>query len=178
MVDMDGQTSGRDESPTERADRNYAELLQELRVLQTGVQIMFGFLLILSVQPKLYESPPFTRTVYLVTLGLCATATALLMGPAAYHRMLFGLDKPEVVRGSHVLAHGGIIALLLAISSSVLLVVDLVAGRVAGWIFCVAVAGLFLTVWYVLPIVRRMRALPDNGDRKGSAASSDTSAVS
>jgi hypothetical protein len=154
---MSEVVDGRDESPAERADRNYLELLQELRVLQTGVQILFGFLLIMSVQPRLYDAPAFTREVYLVVLALCCIATALLMGPAAYHRMLFGRGKAEVVRGSHVLAHGGIVALLLAISASVLLVTDLVLSRTAGWAFGCCVGLFFTTVWYLLPLVRLRR---------------------
>jgi hypothetical protein len=162
---MNELADGRDESPAERADRNFGELLQELRVLQTGVQILFGFVLIMSVQPLLHDAPQFTRTVYLVVLGLCCVSTALLIGPAAYHRMLFGKGrKPEVVKGSHLLARGGIVTLMLAICAAVLLVTDLVAGLVVGWIFTALALAFFVAVWYVLPAVRGLRA-PERMER-------------
>ncbi|WP_460525863.1 DUF6328 family protein [Flindersiella endophytica] len=152
---MDELTDQRGETPAQRADRNFGELLQELRVLQTGVQILFGFVLIMSVQPLLHDSSRFTKTVYLVVLGLCCVSTALLMGPAAYHRMLFGKGrKAEVVKGSHLLARGGIVALMLSICAAVLLVTDLVAGRTMGWIFTVLVLLFFVAVWYALPAIR------------------------
>lgn len=152
---MDELANQRGETPVQRADRNFGELLQELRVLQTGVQILFGFVLIMSVQPLVHDASRFTKTVYLVVLGLCCVSTALLMGPAAYHRMLFGKGrKAEVVRGSHLLARGGIVTLMLAICAAVLLVTDLVAGRAAGWIFTAVVLMLFVAVWYVMPVIR------------------------
>lgn len=160
MVNRDDSPDGRDETPAERADRNYAELLQELRVLQTGVQILFGFVLIMSVQPRLQEAPQFTKLVYLVVLALCCVSTGLLMGPAAYHRMLFGTgQKPEVVQGSHLLARGGIVTLMLAICAAVLLVADLVAGRVLAWIFAGGALVFFAAIWYVLPAVRSRPAM-------------------
>jgi Family of unknown function (DUF6328) len=162
---MDSYVDGRNETPVERADRNYAELLQELRVLQTGVQILFGFVLIMSVQPLLHGAPRFTKGVYLVVLGLCCVSTALLMGPAAYHRMLFATgQKPEVVKGSHRLAMAGIVMLMLAICSAILLVADLVAGRAAGWVFAGCALVFFAGVWYVLPA---MRSRPEQEQRVG-----------
>jgi hypothetical protein len=145
----------RNETPAQRADRNFGELLQELRVLQTGVQILFGFVLIMSVQPLVHDASRFTKVAYLVVLGLCCVSTALLMGPAAYHRMLFGKGrKAEVVKGSHLLARSGIVALMLAICAAVLLVTDLVAGRTTGWIFTALVLAFFVAVWYVMPAIR------------------------
>jgi hypothetical protein len=162
---MDELADRRDETPAQRADRNFGELLQELRVLQTGVQILFGFVLIMSVQPLLHDASRFTRTAYLVVLGLCCVSTALLMGPAAYHRMLFGKGrKAEVVKGSHLLARGGIVTLMLAICAAVLLVTDLVAGRTMGWIFTAFVLAFFVAVWYVMPAVRG-RPAPDPAQR-------------
>lgn len=156
---MGDLTDGRNESPAQRADRNFGELLQELRVLQTGVQILFGFVLIMSVQPRLHDAPRFTQILYLVVLGLCVVSAALLMGPAAYHRMLFGTGrKPEVVQGSHLLARSGMLTLMLAICAAVLLVAELVAGRLVAWIFAGAALAFFVGTWYVLPAIRRRPA--------------------
>jgi hypothetical protein len=149
----------RRETPQQRADRNFQELLAELRVLQTGVQILFGFLLILAVQPKFAGVSTFILVTYLVTLLLCCAATALLMAPVAYHRTFFAKGlKPEVVRASSRLARGGMVALFLAIVSAVLLVLGLVTGVVLAAILAGCVALLFALLWYVAPW-RRLRTL-------------------
>jgi hypothetical protein len=149
----------RKETPVQRADRNFQELLSELRVLQTGVQILLGFLLILAVQPKFTGVSTYTLVIYLVTLLLCCAATALLMAPVAYHRTFFAKGlKPEVVRASTRLARGGMVALFLAIVSAVLLVVGLVTGIVLAAILAACVALLFALLWYIAPW-HRLRTL-------------------
>ncbi|MBM7786819.1 DUF6328 family protein [Tenggerimyces flavus] len=151
----DARPDGRQESPAERADRNLGEMLQELRVLQTGVQILFGFLLILAVQPRFASADGFEKGVYFTTLLLSCVATIFLMAPVAYHRVLFGRGrKVEIVKMSNRLTHVGMVALWLAISSAVLLVLDLVLQRSFAWIISIAIAVLFLAVWYVLPLSR------------------------
>lgn len=155
----------RRETPFQRADRNFQELLAELRVLQTGVQILFGFMLILAVQPRFADTSSFTRVTYLVALMLCCAATALLMAPVAYHRTLFARGlKPEVVRASDRLARGGMMALFLAIVTSVLLVFDLVVNRIVAVVLTACVAAVFLLLWYVMPL-RRLRHLRSMDDR-------------
>jgi hypothetical protein len=151
----------RSESSSERADRNFLELLNELRVLQTGVQILFGFLLILAVQPRFAEASRFEQVVYLVTLMLSCAATALLMGPAAYHRILFARGrKAEVVRASSRLANAGICVLMLAISSATLLVVELVFSQALAWTLSICVAVGFAILWFALPLSRLAVAGP------------------
>jgi Family of unknown function (DUF6328) len=151
----------RGETPLQRADRNFQELLAELRVLQTGVQILFGFLLILAVQPRFAEATMFARVVYFVTLGLCCAATALLMAPVAYHRALFAKGlKPEVVSASNRFAQAGMATLFLAITSAVLLVLDLVGSRALAAILTACVAVLFLALWYVAPALRLRKVRP------------------
>lgn len=151
----DVRPDGRQETRTERADRNLGEMLQELRVLQTGVQILFGFLLILAVQPRFASADGFEKGVYFTTLLLSCVATVFLMAPVAYHRVLFGRGrKVEIVKVSNRLTHVGMVALWLAISSAVLLVLDLVLQRPFAWIISGAIAVLFLGVWYVLPLSR------------------------
>lgn len=151
----DAKSDGRQETRTERADRNLAEMLQELRVLQTGVQILFGFLLILAVQPRFASADAFEKGVYFTTLVLSCVATIFLMAPVAYHRVLFGRGrKVEIVKMSNRLTHVGMVALWLAISSAVLLVLDLVLERPMAWAISGAVGAVFLAVWYVLPLSR------------------------
>jgi hypothetical protein len=147
----------RRETEAERLDRNFDELLQELRVSQTGVQILFAFLLGVSFTQSFRQADSFVHVVYSVTLLLCALATALFIGPVALHRMLFGLgSKGELVKVSSRLALGGLYALLLAITGAVLLALDDPLGRpvaltLAGGAFVVLVG-----LWVVLPA--RLRA--------------------
>ena len=149
---------GRSETPLQRADRNFQELLAELRVVQTGVQILFGFLLILAVQPRFGAASTFAQVTYLVTLVLCCLATALLMAPVAYHRALFAKGlKPEVVRASNRFARAGMVALFLAIVSAVLLVLDLVFSLTYAIVLAGCVALVFSLLWFVLPL-RRLRS--------------------
>src|ERR1700754_1671970 len=82
-------TAHRGEWPLERADRNFAELLQELRVTQTGVQILFAFLLTLAFAARFPSLDDTQRGVYVGTLLLAVLATALFLAPAALHRSLF-----------------------------------------------------------------------------------------
>ena len=134
---------GRDETPLERWDRNLVELLQELRVAQTGVQILFAFLLTLPFTNRFGSSGPLAKTTYLVTLVAAATASGLLIAPVSYHRLVFRQGrKPELVRTASVLAELGLACLLVCVVGSVLLVVDVVSG--VGWAAGLAagVAGL------------------------------------
>jgi len=85
----DWNAGARGETPMQRADRAYGEILQEVRVAQTGVQILFAFLLALAFQARFAAITDFQRVVYVVTLMLCAAATALLIAPAAMHRVIY-----------------------------------------------------------------------------------------
>ncbi|UUU20459.1 DUF6328 family protein [Streptomyces sp. DSM 40750] len=142
----------RDETPQERADRNFAELLQELRVTQTGVQILFAFLLTLAFTPRFPDLDSVQRATYVTTLLLAVLAAALFTAPAALHRSLFQQNaKPTIVQVSSRLATAGLIVLMPAFTGSVLLVVDVTLGRTAG---IIAGAGTLLgclLLWHVLP---------------------------
>ena len=145
----------RGETPMQRADRNYSEMLAELRVLQAGVQILFGFLLILAVQPRFASVSQFERISYVVTLSLCALSTALLMAPVAYHRAMFSRGhKPDVVRVSNQLTRLGTFALFLAMAGATLLVLDFTLSRTAALIITAVIAAAFTGLWYVLPLFR------------------------
>src|SRR5690606_28496311 len=80
----------RDETPAERSDRNWVELLQELRVMQTGVQVLTGFLLTLPFQARFTELDGFQIGLYLILVVLSVLATGLLIAPVSVHRMVFG----------------------------------------------------------------------------------------
>ncbi|OSG24010.1 DUF6328 family protein, partial [Salmonella enterica] len=99
---------GRSETYVERMDRNWDELMQELRVTQTGAQILVGFLLTIPFQQTFADLDDYQRTLYLVLVVLAVTGTSLIIAPVAMHRALFRKGrKPELVRWANVFARCG-----------------------------------------------------------------------
>jgi hypothetical protein len=156
---LSSSTLYRQETEAERLDRNFTELLQELRVAQTGVQILFAFLLTLPFAARFGSVNTFEKTLYIIALIASAAATAMIIGPVAYHRVLFRRGrKPELVRSAHLMASGGLAFLLIAVVCAVLLVVDVVLGRAASIVLGGLTALGFITLWGVLPYIRRRSA--------------------
>ncbi|MDQ6839575.1 MAG: DUF6328 family protein [Actinomycetota bacterium] len=153
---------GREESRSHQLDRNWAELLQELRVIGTGVQILFAFLLSIAFQARFSATTDFERAVYVATLLLAGLSTALMITPVAVHRFTFRERvKDELVAITNVLAIAGLVVLSLAMTGSVLLICDWVAG---AWTAAVCTAGtvvVFGTAWLGFPWWLRQRALKD-----------------
>jgi MFS family permease len=151
-----GAKNPRDESQAERDDRNLAELLQELRVAGLGVQVLFGFLLSLPFTTVFKQLSGGERDLYLACLILAAVATALLLGPVAYHRLVFRQgQKEKLVRAANLMAILGLIAVGLAVSASVLLVTGFVAGYGTGTVIAALVLVMFGLLWFALPLTRR-----------------------
>ncbi|MFI8891534.1 DUF6328 family protein [Streptomyces paradoxus] len=149
---------GRDETEEERADRMWQELIQEVRVAQMGVQILFGFLLTVVFTEKYDDLSGTDQTIYLVTVVLGACATGALIGPVSLHRLVSGRRvKPQAVRLASRLTLLGLVLLLATTTSSLLLILRvathdgfvpyLVAGVVAWYLLC----------WFVLPLWTRHR---------------------
>ncbi|GLY91717.1 DUF6328 family protein [Actinoallomurus iriomotensis] len=150
--DAERAEENRDETGMERWDRNFVELLQELRVAQTGVQILFAFLLTLPFTNRFGDVGDRDKVVYVITLVAAAAATALLIAPVSGHRQVFRQGrKPQLVRTASILAQAGLAALLVAMIGAVFLVLDVVAGL--GWAagLGAAIAVLFVGLWYLLP---------------------------
>jgi hypothetical protein len=150
---------GRDETENERLDRNWNEILQELRVTQTGTQILTGFLLTLAFQPRFQKLDPFQVGLYLALVALAALSTALGLGPVSLHRALFrkGAKDAVVILADRLLL--GILACVgLLITGVVLLLFDVVLGRAAGITAAVLTAGVVATVWLLLPFAHRPRS--------------------
>jgi hypothetical protein len=146
----------RDETPDERDDRNLAELLQELRVAGLGVQVLFGVLLSLPFTNKFADINGAQRLLYEVLLVLAAIATALLLGPVAYHRLVFRRrQKYRLVQTANVMAIAGLAAVGLAISGAVLLVTSVVESGGPVVLISAFTVALFAGLWFVLPLVRR-----------------------
>jgi hypothetical protein len=139
-----------------QADRRYNELLQELRVAQTGVQFLFAFLLALAFAPRFTQVTDFQKWLYVVTLLETAVASALLIGPVPFHRIISrrGL-KPRLVVVGDLMARGGLGVLLLAINSAVLLILDVVLGGMTAAVLAALCAAWFVVVWYVVPLTAR-----------------------
>jgi hypothetical protein len=145
------------ESETERLNRNFDELLQELRVSQTGTQIMFAFLLGVGYTTPFRQSDSFVHGVYSVTLLLAAVATAMFIAPVALHRTLFRLGrKGSLVQVSSRLALAGLHLLLLALTGAVLLALDNPLGRPMAITLAAGVFLVLIALWVVLPM--RIRA--------------------
>lgn len=151
-----GSPDPRNESEAERDDRNLAELLQELRVAGLGVQVLFGFLLSLPFTNRFTRLSHGQRDLYLATLVLSALATALLLGPVAYHRLVFRRGQKEgLVQTASVMAIGGLAVVGLAVSAAVLLVTGFVASGVPAVLITVFVVCVFGIVWFAFPLARR-----------------------
>jgi hypothetical protein len=146
------------ETEAEKLDRNWNELLQELRVSQTGVQILTGFLLTLPVQPAFGELSTFERWSYVAAISLSIISTCLLITPVAMHRHLFRQRRKEtLVEVGHRVARYGLMFMALAIVGVVCLVFAIVFGDRVGVATGVAALVMFIAAWIVLPITLRHR---------------------
>jgi amino acid permease len=156
-----------EETEKQRWDRNFSDLLQELRVAQTGVQILFAFLLTLPFSNGFPRATAFQKDVYIVALIAAACATALIISPVAFHRALFRQGrKPELVKYAHKMATGGLFFMFVAMFSSVLLITDYVLPRVAALILSVLTGLFFVAFWAALPWSRRDWGEPDETERE------------
>jgi len=155
---MEEQKAHREESEEEQLDRNMNELLQELRVSQTGVQILFAFLLALPFAQRFKEVSAFERDVYFVTLLLAGLASALFIAPASFHRLLFRQqEKAYLIASSNWMAIAGLACLAFAITGTVLLIADFLFGTAAAAITGGCFGVVFGFLWYALPLSRLRR---------------------
>jgi hypothetical protein len=148
-------TDGRDETEDERMDRNWAELLQELRVTLTGTQILTAFLLTIAFQTGFAQLHDPERAIYLVLVFVAATTTALGLAPVNLHRALFRQHaKADLVHMGHILVHCTLAGIAVVLIGTVLLVFDVVLGRLAGLL---AGAGTLLVITAITVLSLRMR---------------------
>jgi len=160
---------GRRETFAERMDRNWEELVQELRVTQTGAQILVGFLLTVPFQQRFTDLDRFQRTVYLLLVGLAVLATVLIVTPAAMHRLLFRHRlKRELVDAGNRFARAGLAVLALVLAGVPLLLFDIVVSRAAAWAALTVVVLLLAGCWWLTPtlVERRSRLGTTGADRR------------
>ncbi len=151
-----------DETPTERLDRNWDDILQELRVTQTGTQILLGFLLTIPFQQRFDTLDSEQLAIYLVLVGMAAVATILALAPVALHRALFNTGaKPQLVPLASRLVRLTLAAVAVTLSGTVLLIFDVVLGLPVAIAAGIVTAVLALTAWAVLPNLIRRPRQPD-----------------
>lgn len=161
----DAPAPGRHETELERADRNLGELVQELRVAQTGVQMLFAFLLIVPFSARFGEVTAVQRGAYFAALLLAAAAAILLIAPASQHRLLFRQnDKRHLLFSANRLAIAGMAALGGSVIVSLALITDVLYGDVATAIVSAAALAALAVLWYALPLRRRRKARIDSRD--------------
>lgn len=156
-AERDALVDGRDETRNERADRNWDELLQELRVMQTGTQILTGFLLAVAFQPRFEDMDEFQRDLYVVLVALAALATILALAPVGMHRAIFGRRrKPELVRVAARIVKIDLVVIAALTVGVTTLIIDFTVNRAAGLIALVASLVTIAVLSLVLPrLVRR-----------------------
>jgi Family of unknown function (DUF6328) len=158
VVDVEsGEVSdARQESTQQRDDRNLGELVQELRVAGLGVQVLFGFLLALPFSNRFSQLSGAQRDLYVTCLVLAAVAATLLIGPVAYHRLVFRQGmKERLVRFANNLAILGLAAVGGSVLCAVLLVTWYVAGARAGSLITALVGVMMLSLWFAVPLASK-----------------------
>ncbi|MGW3986240.1 DUF6328 family protein [Streptomyces sp. NPDC004830] len=147
------------ETPHERVNRRWNEILQETRVSQTGVQILFGFLLSVAFTPLFRELETLDRAIYVTTVVLGAAATGTLIAPVSIHRFLSGQRmKDELVETAGRLMMCGMVLLALTIGCTLLLILRFVVSGVLAEMLVAGVMLWFGICWYALPLHLRRRA--------------------
>ncbi|NUT52895.1 MAG: hypothetical protein HOV94_37255 [Saccharothrix sp.] len=155
-----------EESHQRRLARNLNELLQELRVAQAGVQILFGFLLSIAFTERYATADTYVRVTHLVTVLFAACAVALLTAPAAWHRLLFRRGRREdVIEVANRFAIVGLGSLAVAMTGTILLLGEVIVGGWGGIALGLFAAVVFGVLWFAWPWRERAR---DGIDESGA----------
>ena len=142
--------------PEQTINRNWTELVQELRSTQTGVQVLTGFLLTVPFSDRFDTLDHVQRTAYLLVLSGAVTATAAILSPIAYHRILFrrGL-RPWLVATANQVARAGLVLVALTTCGVVFLTFDLAIGRTGGIVASIVAVLGYLLLWVAIPLRAR-----------------------
>lgn len=150
---------GRHETPTERWDRNWSDIQQELRIVQTGTQILAGFLLTLPFQQRFTSLNDRQEAIYLVLVLLAVVVTVVALSAVASHRLVFRQrQKHDLVRVGNVILLATLTASALLFSGTVLFVFDVVIGDVGGLVGGIAVFVGTAALWVSIPLALRRTA--------------------
>ncbi|HET9140441.1 DUF6328 family protein [Actinophytocola sp.] len=147
-----------EESESQQLARNLNELLQEIRVAQAGVQILFGFLLSITFMERYVAASGYVKAIHLTTVLFATAAVLLLTGPAAWHRVLFRQGRREyIIRVADKLAIAGLACLAVAVSGTLLLIFEMVIGGLVPVVLGGAALVAFGVVWFAMPLQQRSR---------------------
>ena len=142
------------ESRHERTTRKWNEMLQELRVAQTGVQVLAGFLLTVPFSQRFGDLDPTTKIAYLITMCSAILAAGLLIAPVAFHRVLFGKSEKEwLISAANIAARGGLLMMGVTMMGVVFVVFDLVVNTTVAIVAGGVTAAVLLGLWLVIPWV-------------------------
>ena len=149
------------ETEQEHLNRNLEQLLQEMRVVLPGVQVLFGFLLAVPFAQQFDRVTDFQRNVYFVALLLAALSTVLMLALSIQHRILFHrAEKAYLIGVGNACMIAGMTAAALAITLSLVLVADFLFGTALAWVAGLAGFTAFALLWYAIPLTRRLRPRP------------------
>ncbi len=149
-----GDGGGSEETHAARTTRRWNEMLQELRVAQTGVQVLTGFLLTVPFSQRFTDLDSVQRTAYLVVVSSSILAAGLLIAPVAFHRVLFGRHEKEwLVEAANWSARAGLTTLGVTMSGVIFLVFDVVLGRTASVVATTVTVAVLAALWLLLPVV-------------------------
>jgi hypothetical protein len=144
------------EDLNERRARELGELLQELRVVLPGVQVLFAFLLTVPFSARFGSVTQLQQAVFFGTLVCTALSAGLLLAPSAHHRLLWRQPRERRLRVANRLVIAGLILLVLAMVGVMFVTTDVLFGSVAAAVATAAISGFFLYVWFVMPIRYRI----------------------
>ena len=147
--------TGRDETESERLDRNLQEMLGELRVALPGVQVLFAFLLVVPFNQRFVDVTQFQKTVFFATLLFTAASTICLIAPTVHHRIEFRQqDKHRIVHAGNRIVVLGLLLLAVAMTGAVIFVTDFLYASTTTTVVAAAMGAAFLLLWYAIPLRR------------------------
>ena len=150
-----------EEDEKQRIDREWMELIQEIRMILPGVQVLLAFLLVAPFSDRFSELGETIRVLFVVAITLTAAATALLMAPGTYHRLHFrDKRKEEMLFLSHRLMIAGSMLVALAVVCAVFIVSDVLLNLAAAITITATMALFYVFFWFLLPLIRRARSRP------------------
>jgi hypothetical protein len=140
------------ETMDERHDRHWTEILQELRVTQTGTQILTGFLLTLPFQNRFKELDATQVGIYLGLVIVAGLTTVLALAPVSLHRALFRQGaKERMVKLANGILKATLVGVAVVLTGTVLLIFDVVGGLVIGIVAASAILIITVLIWIGLP---------------------------
>jgi len=168
-----------EESKGERLNRELMELLQELRVVIPGVQILLAFLLTAPFQQRFAALPGSMRNAFFASIACATMATAFLIAPSAHHRLRWRAgEKERLVRVGNQMAIIGTVFLAAAIVLALYVVTDVLFTTNLAVMTALASLVVFATLWYVVPWLGRFNSDSDEEESEEEGQPQDSRGAS